>query len=574
MSTILLPFLGAVERKIGKIVYSQWFTAATIGLFLFTAAIFIINWGDIGRDTLTYYNFHEKTALDLAEFWTLFLIMGFFHESAHGLTCKHYGGEVHSMGLQLLYLTPAFFVDVTETWISGTKGQRVATVLAGIWVETMACGMATIVWWNTPSGYWMHDFAYKIILITGVAVIVVNLNPLIKLDGYYAFTEMIGIADLKERSTSFLTGWVEHHLCRLPIEVPIVPRRRIPLFVTYAVLSGLYSYLLLFAVIRFSYNVFANWWHELALVPAAALAFFVFRGRLRSLGSVLGSMRETHLRSQRIAFVLPAMLLAAAVGALFLLPLWRQSVWASFLMESAQRSVVHAEGAGYVVEVPVREGEHVAAGAIVARLRNLRLETEASFTNAQSEQADDLARAAQLAHAGIGTALARSQSLAQRAQLVNKQLSQLIVRSPIAGSILTPTPANLVGAYVDRGAELVTVANPSIMRARLYVPEFRIRDVHRGAQAALLTDASSELLRATITDIDSAPSALPEGLSAPQNLHGIRAPTFFTAHALLRNNSSLLKDGMTGTARIYGERHSLASLLRQGVRDFFARSVW
>jgi putative peptide zinc metalloprotease protein len=322
-------FLTIVDRKIGKIVYSQWFTAATIALFLFTAAVFIVKWSDIGHDTLTYYNFSKKTALDLAEFWILFLIMGFFHESAHGLSCKHYGGEVHSMGLQLLYLTPAFFVDVTETWVSGTRAQRIATILAGIWVETMACGIATVVWWNTPPGDWLHDFAYKIMLITGVAVIVVNLNPLIKLDGYYAFTEIIGIADIKERSTEFLTTWVQRNLRRLRVEVPVVPRRRVMLFTIYAFVSGLYSYLLLFAVIRFSYNVFANWWHQIALLPAAGLAFLMFRGRLRSLGKVLRSVYKSHIGERRTRFVLAGIFAAAALAAVFVLPLWRESVFAN-----------------------------------------------------------------------------------------------------------------------------------------------------------------------------------------------------------------------------------------------------
>ncbi len=566
-------FLTTVDRRIGKIVYSQWFTAATLALFFFETVIFILKWGDIGRDTLTYYNFKEKTALDLAAFWVLFLIMGFFHESAHGLTCKHYGGEVHSMGLQLLYLTPAFFVDVTETWISGTKPQRIATILAGIWVETMACGIATLIWWNTPAGDWMHDFAYKIMLITGVAVIVVNLNPLIKLDGYYAFTEILGIADLKERSTGFLSGWVQRNVCRLPVEVPVVPRRRVALFVIYACLSGLYSYLLLFAVLRFSYNVFANWWHGLALLPAVGLAFLMFRGRLRSLAKVLRNMYDHRIAGRLSRLGVPA-IIAAALLVLFFLPLWRESVSVDFLLESSRRTAIHAENAGYVVDVPVHEGERVSVGTVIARLRNLRLETEAGFADAESEQARDLARTAQLRQAGLGAALARRHSLSEQVQLLNNELTHLVVRSPIAGTVVTPSPANLVGAYVDRGADLVTIADPSVMRARLYVPEFRIRDVHRGAEAALLPTASSRLLRGTVNAIDSAPSTLPEGLSGPQNLHGVRPPTFFVAHVLLANESGSLKDGMTGLARIYGDRRSLANVFGQKIGSFIRRNVW
>ena len=224
-------YLGWLDRAIGNFLFSRWCVLAVVSLFCFEAAIFISKWNVIGPDIPLYYNFTHKSGLDLLQFWLLFLTLGFFHETAHGLTCKHYGGEVHSMGLMFLYLTPAFYVDVTETWISATKLQRLATIIAGIWVEMVICGLAMLAWVNSTPGEWLHDFAYQVILITGLAVILINLNPLIKLDGYYFLTEVIDIPDLKERSTAFLSGWFQNHVLRLPVETPIVPRRRVALFV-------------------------------------------------------------------------------------------------------------------------------------------------------------------------------------------------------------------------------------------------------------------------------------------------------------------------------------------------------
>ena len=277
-------YLGWLDRAIGRYVYSRWCVLAVVLLFFFEALVFVNKWSFLGPDISLYYTFTRKSALDLVQFWILFLILGFFHETAHGLTCKHYGGQVHSMGLMFLYLTPAFYVDVTETWISATKVQRLATIIAGIWIEMTICGVAMIVWANTQTGQWLHDFSYQIILITGIAVVLINLNPLIKLDGYYFLTEVIDTPDLKERSTAFLSGWFQSRILRLPVETPVVPRRRAPLFVLYAFASGAYSYLLLFFVVRFSYNMASHWLAEFALIPAGALAFAIFRARLRSLG--------------------------------------------------------------------------------------------------------------------------------------------------------------------------------------------------------------------------------------------------------------------------------------------------
>ncbi len=118
-------------------------------------------------------------------------------------------------------------------------------------------------------------------------MVVINLNPLIKLDGYYFFAEWLRVPDLKERSTSFLIGWIQRHVFRLAVDVPVVSRRRVPLFVVYALVSGAYSYLLLWLFVRFSYNVFFHWFAELALVPAALLAFVIFRSRLQRAAELL-----------------------------------------------------------------------------------------------------------------------------------------------------------------------------------------------------------------------------------------------------------------------------------------------
>ena len=226
-------YLTWLDDAVGNFIYSRGACWPWSLLFVFEAVVFIFQVEHHGPRYRALLQLHPaKALLDLAQFWLLFLALGFIHETAHGLTCKHYGGQVHSMGLMFLYLMPAFYVDVTEIWISATKVQRLATIIAGIWVEMVVCGLAMIVWTNTLPGEWLHDFAYQVILITGIAVVVINLNPLIKLDGYYFLTELIGIPELKERSTAFLSGWFQSRVLRLPVETPIVvPRKRAPFFI-------------------------------------------------------------------------------------------------------------------------------------------------------------------------------------------------------------------------------------------------------------------------------------------------------------------------------------------------------
>ena len=160
---------------------------------------------EIWYDSFRFYNFTEKTFWDLVEFWFLFGAMAFVHESAHGMTCKHFGGNVEKMEFLLMYFAPTFVCDVTQIWVVGERKARLSTIVAGIWADLIICFIATVIWWTTAPGMGVHDFAYKVIMVSGVGVTLVNLNPLIKLDGYYMFSEFVGEADLKERSTLYVS---------------------------------------------------------------------------------------------------------------------------------------------------------------------------------------------------------------------------------------------------------------------------------------------------------------------------------------------------------------------------------
>ena len=170
-----------------KFFYSGWFNLLMLAAVGFMFYIFAQRWDEIWNDTMEYYAFSDKSLADLAEFWVLFSMAAFFHETAHGMTTKHYGGKVHSMGFMLMYFMPCFFCDASQVWIYGTKWQRMATMIAGIWIELIFSVVVTVIWWATAPGMVIHDIAYKLILITGIGVLFLNVNPLVKLDGYFMF---------------------------------------------------------------------------------------------------------------------------------------------------------------------------------------------------------------------------------------------------------------------------------------------------------------------------------------------------------------------------------------------------
>jgi putative peptide zinc metalloprotease protein len=558
-----------------RFIYTKWFTILTLAMFGIMAIIFFGGRGEIWRDTVEYYTFTDKRASDLLEFWLLFLGLGYFHECAHGLTCKHFGGQVHHMGFMLIYLSPAFFCDIGEVYVYGGKWQRIASIVAGIWVELMFCSVASVVWWGTPAGSPVHDFAYKLMLITGVAVVLMNLNPLIKLDGYYLLGELVGVSTLKESSTEYLSSWVKRNLFIMPVEVPYLRRGRRGLFAAYAILSGGYSYLVLFVVVRFCYNVSARISPQWAFVPALVLGLMILRSRLRSSWRFMKDLYLDKEQRFRGWWTPPRKAVAAVIVTIVIcLPLWRQTVNGRFILEPGRRAVIRAEVPGQIVEVLATESASVDAGAPVLRLRNLRIESETAEARSSLTTAEANARAAQFHDADISHALAERASQSGKYQSASQQSAALQILSPIAGVVVTPRLQNLIGSFVAEGAELAEVDDVKTLIARIYVPEFQIRRIAPGAPTSLKLEALLQPLRGAVASLTPVSSEMYPGLVEQEQYKGIAPPGYYVVMVPLTNSDRNLSPGMSGDAKIQVGRRSMVGFVWENVRDFVQRKVW
>ncbi len=74
--------------------------------------------------------------------WLTVIAITTCHEFAHGLTCKHYGGENHEIGFRLMYGRPRFFCNVSDAWLFREKAKRVWVTLAGALLRPGALGLA------------------------------------------------------------------------------------------------------------------------------------------------------------------------------------------------------------------------------------------------------------------------------------------------------------------------------------------------------------------------------------------------------------------------------------------------
>ncbi len=130
------------------------------------------------------------------------------HESAHGLTLTRYGGRPRRAGVMLFYLAPAFFVDVTDGWRLPRRRQRVEVALAGPAVHAVVAAIALTAALVAPQPVVRETL--QILGLSCTAIVLVNLIPFVRFDGYIALMSAMDEPNLRNRTirdgANFLTG--------------------------------------------------------------------------------------------------------------------------------------------------------------------------------------------------------------------------------------------------------------------------------------------------------------------------------------------------------------------------------
>ncbi len=293
------------------------------------------------------------------------------HEMAHGLTCKHFGGKVPETGfLLLLFFMPALYVDVSDAWLFPRRSQRGLVSAAGPLFDLAAACCALILWWIVPPG--PFHVACALSMTASLASVAMNLNPLMRLDGYYIMSDLSGVPNLRSVAISSLGRLLPGK--GRESGVSLTPRARIFVGI-YGVLSTVYILGVLMVLFRLVLGLSTNMaglWGPVILV---GILGYLARKPLRLLFVVL--KRKLAAISLRGGMTLAASTLALV--AILLIP-WNLKIAGPVSVTSRNRVAVRPEVAGNLSEILVREGDAVDAGQVVARFNRSELLSQLAMT--------------------------------------------------------------------------------------------------------------------------------------------------------------------------------------------------
>ncbi|MBI3863758.1 MAG: efflux RND transporter periplasmic adaptor subunit [Planctomycetia bacterium] len=291
--------------------------------------------------------------------WSMLIAVTMLHESAHGLTCKHFGGEVREVGVLFVFFTPCLFCNVSDAWLIPQKSRRLWVTAAGGYCDLCVWTFAVFFWRLTMPGTLPNYLAWILVTVCGTRI-VFNLNPLSRMDGYYLISDWFEAPNLRPRAAAYWSRHVRWLLCGAPRPQP-EPQGRVLLAYGFGfwVFATFFLYVLVANLLHWAGQ--KVWGMLLGTFLTTLISKRVFKG-------FFDSEFINMLTTRKLRTTIWVAMLSGGLFFLFAIP-WRNTATGNFQVRSGIRSEVHASVPGFIEKICTAEGDRLEVGGTIAELR-------------------------------------------------------------------------------------------------------------------------------------------------------------------------------------------------------------
>ena len=355
---------------------------------------------------------------------------------------------------------PLAYVDVTDAWKLKPRFERVRIALGGVYVELAIAAIAAWAWWLLPTGVLKH-IAAQVFVVAGPGTLLVNANPLLRLDGYYVLSDLLEIPNLRMHGRRQLGGIIESLLLSIPRQPSLLAGWRRPAATIHAICSVTFQFFWMTGLI-----IAASMWMQ-GLGIVLAVSAFLLWGLLPLAHWIrkvwlLEPATRWGLNSKRTSLIGYLVLVVLTVHHYSVAnsPLARR---VPVVVRYQDEQVARATADAFVDVVYATRGQRVSKGMLLIELSQPELELQRGVL------ADDLSlaqqRAVQLRRQGnialASAEMEKASSLGRQLAELDEQLEGLQVVAERDGLVTTANTDRLVGTYVTAGQELIRVSDPN-----------------------------------------------------------------------------------------------------------------
>ncbi|MGD9723294.1 MAG: biotin/lipoyl-binding protein [Pirellulales bacterium] len=570
----------------------SWTAQIVFGILALSALSLVMVQFDTFRAKLpTFHEFFE------AKNWIyMALVLGVtkvIHEFGHGLSCKHFGGECHEMGVMFLVLTPCLYCNVSDSWMLPNKYHRAIIGAAGMYIEIVMASVATFLWWFSAPGL-LNQICLSIMFICSVSTVLFNANPLLRFDGYYILSDLMEIPNLRQKATTITNRKLAKWCLGLEEpDDPFLPQRNQMFFAFYTVAAVIYRWVILFGILFFLYKLFEPYGLKiisqmLAMVSIGSLVVMPIY-KIGKFFYVPGRLHQVKRKNVNITL---AVLGAATLFILFCPLPYR--VICPLEIKPRDADPVYVDVPGVLEQIDVKPWQTVKAGDQLGLLKSTELDLEIAGLQAKLEEQRIEAQVLLLQKERFeeGSEMAGQQlpEVEKSIQSLEEQLAKkiedrghlrLIARS--AGTVLPPpeTPnkqpsggalrqwsgspleSKNLGAHLA-GTLFCQIGNPTQWEANLVIDQDDIEFVTENQPVAIkLDELPSHTFQSKIAEIGPEMKFASRQLSSQgggdvmskADESGAERPinTSYQASAPIDDNNGQLVQGLRGTAKVYAK---------------------
>ncbi len=467
-------------------------------LLVAVAGIFLVlrQWSQFQTTFLYFYSFEG-----LLYYLAVLAGTKVLHEFGHAMTAKRLGLRVPTMGIALLVLFPVLYTDTTQAWKLQSRKARFSIGAAGIVVELALAAFASVAWSFLDDGP-LRSAMFLLATVTWVTTLSVNLNPLMRFDGYYLLSDALDIENLHDRSFELGKWWMRRTMFGLRTPAPeiLTPKKTI-FAICYAYLIWVYRFFLFIGIAVLVYQ------YAFKLLGAILMAFelFWFIGR-----PILRETKQWWILKEQMRFGINTVSsFAVFVGliALLLVP-WQGRIVAPAVLKTAREVTLFAPRAAQIESVHLKNWSAVTMGTPLVVLSVPELEHEITVTRTKISRLELL-----LTRYGITNEL-RERTLVLQRELaaarthlsgLRADQRQLIVSVPF-DALIVDVDTNLAkGSWINTSRPLARTVDPSRVVIEAYLSEHDVGRISVGTTGSFRSDLNDrEIDSVTVLDVDRA----------------------------------------------------------------------
>jgi putative peptide zinc metalloprotease protein len=558
--------------------WTPHFVVGSLLLLLGAAVVIGLEWGAFTAGFRAFVV--DLSDLDHAGANYLFMLgtwmwMTVIHEACHGITCKRFGGEVHDVGVLLLYLQfPGCYCNVNDAWSFPSRARRVWVTFAGGYSGIVLAALAVFAWWGTSQGSPVHRHAYAVIVIGFFGNVLSNFNPLVRFDGYYMLVDLVEVPNLQVNSFRFVGSWFRRQVLRVPEEAMSVSRRERRVLAIYGVCALAYLTMTMVVFLMFVGELLLRRFGESGWLPLLALAAFVLERPARA---VVGGARK--IQTTRGPARRPA--LSVALGTVFVVAvaLWPLPSWVAGTgrLEAADPAGVRAASAGRVVG-GAAGGDEVAGGDLLLRLENPLRVAEARVGTALARESGSAVALAEAEGRPAEAARLRleAERRAHAAERLQLAVSALTITAPHAGRTGAPGAERRIGKVLGEGELAGQVFARGLWQVRVRIQERQLVDLEtRGVARVQVAGLPGRSFAGRIVTLDAARAANDREESEAARLDPtLRPRAFYIAVIELADPENQLRAGLSARLRLPASSRSLGSHAARWLARFVGERLW